>query len=190
MTRLISLISNTLLTLVLMGCCSVITDPPVGKQEIEVGPNAHALIQRFEGFSSVAYPDAITGGAPWTYGYGFTTRANGSPVQPGDTIPRKEADARLAKEAQKYCGHVLKRVPKKYATQNRIDAAASLCWNIGVPNLQRSVFLKKWIAGDINGAAKAMHSWVCSGTPVEKVLRARRRVESALFQGESPHFDG
>jgi lysozyme len=173
-----------------MGCCSVITDPPVGKQEIKIGIEAHKLIQRFEGFSSTAYPDAITGGVPWTYGYGFTTKANGRSVQPGDTISRKEADTRLAKETEKYCGQVLKQVPKKYATQNRLDAAASLCWNIGVPNLQRSVFLKKWIAGDINGAAKAMHSWVCSGTPVEKVLRVRRRIESALFQGESPHFDG
>lgn len=193
MIKLIKVISKVLLVLALMSCAAPIIEegpPTAARAELKIGPKAHALIRKFEGFSAQAYPDMITGGYPYAYGYGFTTRADGSPVQPGDTISRKEADRRLVYESERSCGFITKSVPKSLQTQDRVDAAASFCWNIGVPGTQRSQFFKRWKAGDINGAARAMHSWVATGTPAEKVLRARRRIESALFQGERTRFDG
>ena len=44
------------------------------------------LIKQFEGYSSKAYPDPATGGAPWTIGYGTT---NG--VKPGMIITAEQA---------------------------------------------------------------------------------------------------
>jgi len=158
--------------------------------EPKIGPSTHALIRKFEGFSAKAYPDAITGGSPWAYGYGFTTKADGSPVQPGDAISKRLADVRLAKETEKHCGAEISKISVKFLTQNRIDAATSLCWNLGSFRFSKSVFFKRWSQGDIEGAARAMHNWVASGTAAEKHLRARRKIEAALFRAKEPLIVG
>jgi lysozyme len=192
MIRRISQIRRLIAAFFLVCCWGVVADiPPTHSLEgIKIGGQALELIRKFEGFSSTSYPDMITGGAPWAYGYGFTTKADGKPVGPGDRISRKQADTRLVREAEKYCGGALKGIPAEYLTQNRIDAAASLCWNIGVPNLLRSVFFKRWAKGDVDGAAKAMTHWVARGTNAERVLRARRQVEIALFRAKDPILMG
>ncbi|WP_236273088.1 lysozyme, partial [Escherichia coli] len=48
------------------------------------------LIKQFEGYSSKAYPDPATGGAPWTIGYG-TTKG----VKPGMIITAEQAEKML-----------------------------------------------------------------------------------------------
>lgn len=170
--------------------CGGFSPEEIVHEEAKIGPSAHALIRKFEGFSAKSYPDAITGGYPWAYGYGFTTKADGSPVQPGDIISRKQADIRLTKEAEKTCGAEIRKVPPQHVTQKRVDAAVSLCWNLGSIRFSKSVFFKRWINGDIEGAAKAMQNWVASGTAAEKHLRARRKVEAALFRAKDTPIVG
>ena len=185
MIKLTKVLSKCLFLLVF--CYGTLADQAPPKQvEIKISSQAHSLIHRFEGFSATAYPDINTGAAPWTYGYGFTTKADGTPVQQNDRITKAEARRRIIKEAQRTCGAVYDAVPRHHVTQNRLDAAVSFCWNIGVPNTLKSVFLRRWIRGDINGAASSMMSWVSSGTNAERGLRIRRHVESSLFRAKAP----
>lgn len=53
------------------------------------------MIADFEGFRSQAYPDPLSGGEPWTIGYGFTSW-HGQPLVRGQTISRAEADGQLS----------------------------------------------------------------------------------------------
>ena len=155
-----------------------------------VSERGHALIRKFEGFSSKAYPDPKTGGAPWTYGHGFTTTKAGKSVKPGDTISFDESVQRLRIEAEHYCTPLIKKIPPQHVTQNRLDAATSFCWNIGVPKTLNSTFLKRWERGDIEGAARAMMWWVSPGSNVEEGLRTRRKIESSLFRAKGPDLVG
>lgn len=190
MKRQIRATAKGLVAAFLVFFCGGFAQENLPQAEFKIGTSAHALIRKFEGFSSKAYPDAITGGAPWAYGYGFTTKVDGSPVQPSDTISKKQADVRLAKEAEKHCGAEISKISEKFLTQNRIDAATSLCWNLGSFRFAKSSFFKKWAVGDIEGAAKAMQNWVASGTAAEKHLRARRRIEAALFRAKETPIVG
>lgn len=61
--------------------------------ENELTGTSGNFIQQEEGFKSTAYPDQA---GVWTIGYG-TTKINGQPVKPGDTITKEEA-LRIAKE--------------------------------------------------------------------------------------------
>lgn len=51
------------------------------------------LIKKFEGYSSIAYPDPYSGDKPWTIGYGTTRYRNRQSVKRGDTISHFDADS-------------------------------------------------------------------------------------------------
>ncbi len=163
--------------------------PPVA-EKIRISSTGYTLIKRFEGFSSEAYPDAITGGAPWAYGYGFIRKESGDPVAPGDRIHKSKAEHRLRHEAELECGEIIRRIHKAHLTQNRVDAAASFCWNIGGARFSNSIFFRKWSLGDIEGAAKSLMNWVAAGTSVEPVLRKRRALEQHVFRAKGPVLVG
>ena len=148
-----------------------------------ISPVGLALIRTFEGFSSKAYPDPLSGGDPWTYGYGSTRRPDGTPVQPGDTISKEDASLLLQLEAENLLYKVLTRakIPSEYITQNRSDAVASFVYNLGPNKVLSSTFIKRWRYGDILGASDAMMWWVSPGTNVTKGLKLRRQAERALF---------
>lgn len=157
---------------------------PKTHNEVTISEIAHLLIKKFEGFSSTAYPDAITGGSPWAYGFGFTKTQTGASVQPGDKISRAVAERRIQIELHNECAPAIKKIPRR--TQNQVDAAASFCWNVGPVKFTRSHFYKKWLQGDVEGAANSFRYWVASGTKAEKHLRHRRAVEEALFRAKGP----
>lgn len=50
------------------------------------------LIKKFEGCRLEAYPDPLTGGKPYTIGWGSTRRKDGSPFSLGERITQQEAD--------------------------------------------------------------------------------------------------
>lgn len=56
---------------------------------------ARPQIMADEGFRPNAYPDALSGGEPWTIGYGSTEDSNGLPIQPGDEWTQAEAESAL-----------------------------------------------------------------------------------------------
>lgn len=160
------------------------------ENDVRISETGLSLIRQFEGFVSKARPDAITGAAPWSYGFGFTRNPHGRPVAPGDSISKAEAERRLSTEVQSYCGGAIRRIDPKHRTQNRVDAAASFCWNTGVVRFTRSIFYTKWASGDIEGAAKALRYWVARGTKAETHLRKRRAVEERLFRASQYHSLG
>lgn len=49
------------------------------------------LIRKYEGFNEKAYPDLVTGGAPFTFGFGSQYYPDGSPVLKGHCCTEKKA---------------------------------------------------------------------------------------------------
>jgi len=49
------------------------------------------IIKKFEGFNEKAYPDPLTGGAPYTIGFGTTFYPDGSPVKQGQRCSKPKA---------------------------------------------------------------------------------------------------
>lgn len=162
----------------------------IADNDVRISETGLSLIRHFEGFVSKAKPDAITGAAPWSYGFGFTRTAHGRPVTPNDTISKAEAERRLSREVQSYCAGAIQKIDPAHRTQNRVDAAASFCWNAGVIKFSRSIFYRRWAAGDIDGAARALRYWTARGTKAEAHLRKRRSVEERLFRASTTHSLG
>jgi lysozyme len=95
------------------------------------------LIKQFEGYSSKAYPDPATGGAPWTIGYG-TTKG----VKPGMIITAGQAEKMLRDDVAKFESGVSSLITAP-TTQGQFDAMVSLAYNIGLGNFGKSTLLKK-----------------------------------------------
>ena len=53
--------------------------------------NATDIICKYEGFNESAYPDPLTGGMPYTLGYGTQFYPDGSPVKKGQYCTREKA---------------------------------------------------------------------------------------------------
>jgi GH24 family phage-related lysozyme (muramidase) len=53
--------------------------------------NAIDIIRKYEGFNESAYPDQLTGGMPYTIGYGTQFYPDGSPVKFGQCCTREKA---------------------------------------------------------------------------------------------------
>ena len=48
------------------------------------------LVMEFEGCSLQAYPDPLSGGEPYTIGWGTTVYPDGRRVRPGETITKED----------------------------------------------------------------------------------------------------
>lgn len=95
------------------------------------------IIEEFEGFSAQAYPDPLTGGEPWTYGFGSTKKADGSPVKQGDFIEKEAARILLRDWLIKYANPIIATIPYRL-TENQKQAIESLIYNIGGPAFKKS----------------------------------------------------
>ena len=80
-----------------------------GKQTDLAG--AIKLIKEFEGCHLSAYPDPLSGGEPWTIGYGTTRYSSGAPVKRGDKINVIEADMLLRLEVDRIAAKLRTTVP-------------------------------------------------------------------------------
>lgn len=139
---------------------------------MKVNEAARRLVIDFEGFSSRAYqcPAGV-----WTIGYGFTAG-----VQPGDTITREQAEARLDRELAEF-GAGVARLLTRPATPNQFGAMASLAFNVGLAAFARSSVLRLHNAGDFEGAARAFAMWNKAGGKVLPGLVRRRAAEADLY---------
>jgi lysozyme len=61
-------------------------------------PRAIAIIKKYEGFSEKAFPDPMTGEAPWTIGYGTQFYPGGAPVRQGHRCTQEKAIEYLEEE--------------------------------------------------------------------------------------------
>ncbi len=148
----------------------------------KIGPKGLALIKKWEGCRLTAYPDPGTGGAPWTIGWG-TTRINGQPVKPGQTITQVEADRLLEQQLVSYAEDVTKALAGAPTTQEQFDALVSFHYNTGA--ISKATLTKLHRAGDYAGAAKEFGKWIMAGGKKLQGLVNRRADEAALYRAGS-----
>lgn len=136
------------------------------------------LIKQFEGYSSKAYPDPATGGAPWTIGYG-TTKG----VKPGMVITAEQAEKMLRDDVAKFEPGVsaMLKVP---TTQGQFDAMVSLAYNIGLGNFGKSTLLRKHNEKCYSCAAGQFPVWNRAAGKVMNGLTRRRNAERAMYMGQ------
>lgn len=143
------------------------------------------LCQEFEGCSLKAYPDPLSGGVPWTIGYGTTRYSDGSPIKPGDTITKAEADMFLRKELDSIADALSKTIPYwGEMSNNQKSALVSFAYNLGTGFYGADGF--KTISGLLHdkrwaNVPAAMMLYCNPGTNVEKGLRRRRAAEGKLW---------
>lgn len=133
------------------------------------------LIKQFEGYSSKAYPDPATGGAPWTIGYG-TTKG----VKPGMVITAEKAEKMLRDDVAKFESGVSSLVTSP-TTQGQFDAMVSLAYNIGLGNFGKSTLLKKHNARCYTCAADQFRVWNRANGKVMNGLTKRRAAEREVY---------
>jgi GH24 family phage-related lysozyme (muramidase) len=161
-----------------------------GKQADLAG--AIALIKEFEGCHLSAYPDPLSGGDPWTIGYGTTRYSGGVPVKRGDRITVIEADMLLRLEVDRIAEKLRTSVPFwKEMDDNQKSALVSFAYNLGAgfygsagfETISRCLKQKAW-----DQVPKAMELYRNPGTPVEAGLLRRRRAEGERWGNHRPQY--
>lgn len=134
-----------------------------------------ALIKSFEKLELKAYPDPATGGKPWTIGWGHT-----KDVKPGDRITEQQAVKFLSDDLAVFELTVNSAI-KAPMTQSQFDAMVSLAFNIGGGNFAGSTLVRRFNAGDVQGAADQFPVWKYANKKVMPGLVRRRAAERELF---------
>ncbi|EMH7336361.1 lysozyme [Serratia marcescens] len=137
--------------------------------------NGRNFIKGIEQLRLKAYPDPGTGGKPWTIGWGH---AKG--VMQGDRITQEQAEQFFSDDLAVFELTVNSAI-KRPMTQNQFDAMVSLAFNIGGPNFAQSTLVKKFNAGDVQGAADEFPKWRKSAGKVMPGLVKRRAAEREMF---------
>jgi lysozyme len=135
------------------------------------------IVKEREGLRLAAYRD--TGGI-WTIGYGHTSMAGSPTVTPTLRITAQDAEDILRKDISTAEVQVA-RVLTRTANENQFSAMVSFCFNVGPTAFAKSTLLRKFNAGDIEGAANEFLRWVHDdGVKLEGLVK-RRAMERALF---------
>lgn len=162
------------------------------------------IIKEFEGCRLKAYPDPLSGSAPWTIGVGCTRYPDGRPIRSGDVITQAEADQMLRLEVDRTAAALAKRIPYwSEMNSNQKSALISFAFNLGsgfygssgFGTISRVLKDKQW-----EQVPDVMLLYRNPGTNVEAGLKRRRIAEgdlwgrvrqttgpvSAMFTPESP----
>ena len=136
------------------------------------------LIKEFEGFRAKAYLDSV---GILTIGYG-TTAAAGVGIKPalGMTITEAQAHSYLMAAVDKFAAQISPKITRPI-NENEFGAFVSLAYNIGPGAFGKSSALRKFNAGDKQGAANSILLWNKAGSKVLPGLVRRREAERALF---------
>lgn len=152
---------------------------------------AIALIKEFEGCHLSAYPDPLSGGDPWTIGYGTTRYSTGTPVKRGDQINVIEADMLLRLEVDRIAEKLRTTIPHWQAlSDDQKSALISFAYNLGsgfygsagFETLSRCLRDRNW-----DDVPEALLLYRNPGTPVEAGLLRRRKAEAQLWGTSAQH---
>lgn len=155
---------------------------------MKLSANCLSIIKKWEGYhtkladgSCKAYPDPLSGGVPWTIGYGSTRNMDtGSAVVSGLIIDEPTAHRWLETEANNMAKSLQSKYPTAVFNQNQLDALTSLAYNIGIGGFGETLSAKikeqNWKA-----VADTMMLYINKGSNVEAGLTARRKDECALL---------
>jgi lysozyme len=136
------------------------------------------LIKEYEGFRAKAYQDSV---GVWTVGFGTTAAAGvGIDPKPGMVITQAQAENYLAAAIEKFSAQIAPAITHP-ANPNEFGAMVSLAYNIGPGAFKRSSVLRRFNAGDKQGAAAAFKMWNKAGGKVLAGLTRRREAEAKLF---------
>jgi len=159
-----------------------------------VPQQAITLIQQFEGCHRTssaddlihAYPDPLSGGAPWTIGWGSTRYPDGRPVGPNDAISREVADSIFVANLQaSYWQPLVGRIPHWGAMNAEMRSAlCSFAYNLGADfygsggftTISACLAERRW-----RDLPAALLLYVNPGSAVEVGLRRRRQAEADLW---------
>ena len=148
------------------------------------------LIQQFEGCHLNAYPDPLSGGEPWTIGWGTTRYSDGRKVKKSDKLNRVEADMLLRQEVDRIAGKLRETVPHwREMADHQQCALVSFAYNlgsgfygsVGFETISRELREKDWEA-----VPAALLLYRNPGSNVEAGLKRRREAEGKLWQGSKP----
>ena len=136
------------------------------------------LVKEFEGLELEAYYDPV---GVLTIGYGYTNKAGFGPgVKEGDVWTEAKAEEMLALGLEKF-GHTILPMMTRKPTPNQYGAMLSLAYNIGTGAFSKSTCLKRFNAGDIEGAAEALQWFNKAGGKKLRGLVRRREAEAKLM---------
>jgi GH24 family phage-related lysozyme (muramidase) len=153
--------------------------------ETKIPEPALKLIKEFEGLSLSAYPDPLTGGKPYTIGYGSTKNLDGTPFKLGDKITKEQAEALLISSIEKNFLPSLEKIPYwNEMSSNKRSCLISFSYNLGsnfygsgdFNTITKCLKEKRW-----KDVPAAMMLYVNPGSNVEVGLRRRRKAESDLW---------
>lgn len=151
------------------------------------GP-AIKLIKEFEGCHLSAYPDPLSGGDPWTIGYGTTHYSDGRKVQRGDKLTVIDANRLLDLEVERIVAKLRATVPFWNAMSgNQQCALISFAYNLGAAFYGTAGFetlSKRLKDKDWAGVPDALLLYRNPGTNVEAGLLRRRQAEGRLWIGD------
>jgi len=146
---------------------------------------AIALIKEFEGCHLSAYPDPLSGGDPWTIGYGTTRYSGGVRVKRGDKINVIEADMLIRLEVDHTADKLRSTVPHwKVMDDEQRSALVSFAYNLGAGFYGSAGFetiSKRLRERDWSAVPAALELYRNPGTNVEAGLLRRRRAEGKLW---------
>lgn len=142
---------------------------------MKVTNKAINLIKHFEGFRARTYrcPAGIK-----TIGYGTT---NPRYAKDGASVTQAEAERILAADLVVYEIAVSQLLKGHIVKQARFDALVCFAYNVGLYALKTSTLLKKYLAGDVNGAAQEFYRWNKANGKELQGLTWRRKAEAHLF---------
>ncbi len=143
-----------------------------GNGVMRLSPDGIKLLKYYEGCELTAYFDPV--GIP-TIGYGDT-----QDVWPGMRITEADAEVRLRNRLSRDFEPGVMAALTRKPSQCEFDACVCLAYNVGVSAFTKSTLVRKFNAGDVQGAADQSNA---GGKPL-KGLRRRRAAERALFLGE------
>jgi lysozyme len=132
------------------------------------------LLMEREGCRLTAYKDSV---GVLTIGVGHTSGAGPPKVYAGMKITQAEAERIFMDDVDEFEREVSELIERP-AQQHEFDAFVSLCYNIGGGAFATSTTLKRYNAGEIEGAAEAILWW---NRPPE--IKSRRRGEHQQFLG-------
>ena len=150
---------------------------------------ASKLIREFEGCHLSAYPDPLSGGEPWTIGYGTTRYSDGRKVQRGDKITIIEANRLLDLEIERIASKLRSTLPFWNAmTGDKQSALISFAYNLGsgfygaagFETISKRLKAKEWAQ-----VPDALLLYRNPGSNVEAGLKRRREAEGRLWGIES-----
>lgn len=140
----------------------------------------NALIIKWETFRQQAYkcPAGV-----WTYGYGSTTKLDGTKVKQGDTITEPEAQRLMAVYLNKEVNQYLdKDFPDLQPNQR--EALQSLIYNWGYPNFRKSKLFKAIKNKDMGEIFKQWDVITANGIVSRGLIRRRLEEMSLFFDAE------